>query len=230
MIQTKVFAILQPIGSGDSQGAQLFPAHRFAAAAAKALSLIAGVSLVSLFSAANSQAQTLRGSCDDAAELAVLPSPLAPWKGAPLRVMFAAEKPLEGELSLIGARRQGRRQVDAALRRTALLLDRRSGAAGRGQVAGEARALERAGRVQHDHAHDHRAGRQAGSASRSHRAASGRCATNGTARPRTCIRRGSRSCSTRRSTPRCRGRRCMSGCAISRATSCTIIWVSTKTR
>ncbi|MGE0037110.1 MAG: hypothetical protein AB7S93_15840 [Xanthobacteraceae bacterium] len=50
----------------------------------------------------DSQAQTLRGSCDDAAELAVLPSPLAPWKGAPLRVMFAAEKPLEGELSLIG--------------------------------------------------------------------------------------------------------------------------------
>ena len=28
-------------------------------------------------------------------------SPLAPWKGAPLRVIFAAEKPLEGELSLI---------------------------------------------------------------------------------------------------------------------------------
>jgi hypothetical protein len=31
----------------------------------------------------------------------VLPSPLAPWKGAPLRVVFAAEKPVEGELSLI---------------------------------------------------------------------------------------------------------------------------------
>jgi hypothetical protein len=30
-----------------------------------------------------------------------LSSPLAPWKGAPLRVIFAAEKPLEGELSLI---------------------------------------------------------------------------------------------------------------------------------
>ena len=35
------------------------------------------------------------------ADLAVLPAPLAPWKGAPLRVVFAAEKPLEGELSLI---------------------------------------------------------------------------------------------------------------------------------
>src|SRR5499427_7519161 len=41
------------------------------------------------------------GLCEDAAELAVLPSPLVPWKGAPLRVVFAAEKPLEGELSLI---------------------------------------------------------------------------------------------------------------------------------
>ena len=39
--------------------------------------------------------------CEDAAEIAVLPSPLAPWKGAPLRVIVAAEKPLEGELSLI---------------------------------------------------------------------------------------------------------------------------------
>ena len=31
----------------------------------------------------------------------MLASPMAPWKGAPLRVVFAAEKPLEGELSLI---------------------------------------------------------------------------------------------------------------------------------
>ena len=30
-----------------------------------------------------------------------LPSPLAPWKGAPLRVMVVAEKPVEGVLSLI---------------------------------------------------------------------------------------------------------------------------------
>jgi hypothetical protein len=32
----------------------------------------------------------------------VLPSPVTPWKGMPLRVIFTAEKPLEGELSLIG--------------------------------------------------------------------------------------------------------------------------------
>jgi len=31
----------------------------------------------------------------------VLASPAAPWKGAPLRVVFAAEKPLDGELSLV---------------------------------------------------------------------------------------------------------------------------------
>ncbi len=31
----------------------------------------------------------------------MLPAPLSPWKGAPLRVLFTADKPLDGELSLI---------------------------------------------------------------------------------------------------------------------------------
>jgi hypothetical protein len=66
-----------------------------------ALLLIAGAFFVFLFSAVESQAQGASGTCEDAAELAVLPSPIAPWKGAPLRVIFAAEKPLAGELSLI---------------------------------------------------------------------------------------------------------------------------------
>jgi hypothetical protein len=78
----------------------LFPARQFAAAAT-ALSLIAGAFFVFLFSAADALAEGAPGSCEDAAELAVLSSPVAPWKGAPLRVVFAAEKPLEGELSLI---------------------------------------------------------------------------------------------------------------------------------
>jgi hypothetical protein len=65
------------------------------------LPLIAGAFLVCLVSSVGSQAQGRTGTCEDAAELAVLPSPIAPWKGAPLRVVFAAEKPLEGELSLI---------------------------------------------------------------------------------------------------------------------------------
>ena len=38
--------------------------------------------------------------CQDAAELAILPVPVAPWKGAAAR-HFAADKPIEGELSLI---------------------------------------------------------------------------------------------------------------------------------
>jgi hypothetical protein len=65
------------------------------------LLLIAGAFFVFLFSAVGAQAQDPSGTCEDAAELAVLPSPVAPWKGAPLLVVFAAEKPLEGELSLI---------------------------------------------------------------------------------------------------------------------------------
>ncbi len=39
--------------------------------------------------------------CGEAADLMVLPSPLAPWKGAPLRVMVVIEKPVDGVLSLI---------------------------------------------------------------------------------------------------------------------------------
>ncbi len=80
----------------------MIPAHRFVAAAAKALSLIAGASAVFLLSIADSHAQGLRGNCEDAPDLAVLPSPVAPWKGAPLRVLFATDKPLNGELSLTG--------------------------------------------------------------------------------------------------------------------------------
>jgi hypothetical protein len=78
----------------------LILARQFAAAVT-ALLLIAGAFVVSLFSSVSAQAQGPRGTCEDAAELAVLPSPMSPWKGAPLRVVFAAEKPLEGELSLI---------------------------------------------------------------------------------------------------------------------------------
>jgi hypothetical protein len=61
--------------------------------------LVAGAFIV--LSGENSRAQAPGSSCEDAAQLVVLPSPLAPWKGAPLRVVFAAEKPLQGELSLV---------------------------------------------------------------------------------------------------------------------------------
>jgi hypothetical protein len=74
--------------------------RQFAAAVTESVP-IAGALFGILFSVADAQAQGASGACQDAAELAVLSSPIAPWKGAALRVVFAAEKPLEGELSLI---------------------------------------------------------------------------------------------------------------------------------
>ncbi len=79
---------------------QLLPARR-RAAPGSVLSLIAGAFFIFDFSVVNSQAQGPFSACEDAAEIAVLSSPVAPWKGAPLRVVFAAEKPLAGELTLI---------------------------------------------------------------------------------------------------------------------------------
>ena len=76
----------------------MFGARRLAATAWLP---IAAVFVVFLFSAAPARAEGSSGTCADAAEVAVLPSPIAPWKGAPLRVLFVAEKPLAGELSLI---------------------------------------------------------------------------------------------------------------------------------
>jgi len=73
----------------------LLLAHRFAQALRPSATL-AGAILALLCSAADSEAKG-PGGCD---EVAVLSSPIAPWKGAPLRVMFAAEEPLEGELLL----------------------------------------------------------------------------------------------------------------------------------
>ena len=78
----------------------MFLARQFAAATTARL-LIAGAFFAFLFSAVDVRAQGSSALCEDAAELAVLPSPIAPWKGAPLRVVVAVEKPLEGELSLI---------------------------------------------------------------------------------------------------------------------------------
>ena len=70
-------------------------------AAVTASLLTAGAFFLSIFSGLEARAQTASGACADAAGIAVLPSPVVPWKGAPLRVIFSAEKPLDGELSLI---------------------------------------------------------------------------------------------------------------------------------
>jgi hypothetical protein len=81
-----------------------FPARRFIPAVT-ALLPIAGACFAflfgALFPAADARAAGLFGSCEDAADIAVLSAPAAPWTGGPLRVIVAAEKPLDGELSLI---------------------------------------------------------------------------------------------------------------------------------
>src|SRR6476661_3877952 len=82
------------------EGAELFLARQFAAAVT-ALFLAAGAFFVFLFTVSDLHAKDPGSSCAGTAEVAVLSSPIAPWKGAPLRVVFAAEEPLEGELSLI---------------------------------------------------------------------------------------------------------------------------------
>jgi len=60
---------------------------------------VAGGFFVLFFSTVESVAAP--DGCANPAEVTVLPSPLAPWSGAPLRVMVVAEKPVEGVLSLI---------------------------------------------------------------------------------------------------------------------------------
>ena len=82
------------------------PTRLFAAAASALILTVSAISLSFLPpGAAHAQgagaAQAIAGPCDDAADFAVLPAPLAPWKGAPLRIVIAAEKPFDGELSLI---------------------------------------------------------------------------------------------------------------------------------
>jgi hypothetical protein len=98
MIQPKR-VVNTPLGEPlAGRGAQYMMTRGFTVAWTASL-LVAGAFVV--LSGENSRAQAPGSSCEDAAQLAVLPSPVAPWKGAPLRVVFAAEKPLRGELSLI---------------------------------------------------------------------------------------------------------------------------------
>ncbi|HXZ46376.1 MAG TPA: hypothetical protein VEH02_06580, partial [Pseudolabrys sp.] len=68
---------------------------------AKASVLLAGAFFALVFPIENSRAKSPPGACENGADLAVLTAPFAPWKGAPLRVIFAAENSSEGELSLI---------------------------------------------------------------------------------------------------------------------------------
>jgi hypothetical protein len=65
------------------------------------LLLSANTLFVLPLSTVDARAETQSGACKVAGQFAALPSPLAPWTGAPLRVMFVLEKPIAGELSLI---------------------------------------------------------------------------------------------------------------------------------
>ncbi|MBV9064330.1 MAG: hypothetical protein JO004_01015 [Methylobacteriaceae bacterium] len=75
-------------------------ARGFAVTATTLLSVGAGF-VASPLSAAESPVPAALATCAEAADLTVLPSPVAPWKGAPLRVMVVAEKPVRGALSLV---------------------------------------------------------------------------------------------------------------------------------
>ena len=65
--------------------------------AAAASLLLAGAFFVDTQTA---QATTTAAGCQDA-DVAVLAAPIAPWKGAPLRVLVAAEQAFDGEFALI---------------------------------------------------------------------------------------------------------------------------------
>jgi hypothetical protein len=79
----------------------MFCGSRFAAAVTAFLLTVGGFFLL-LVSTAESPADAASNACASAAEVTVVPSPQAPWTGAPLRVMVVvAERPVEGVLSLI---------------------------------------------------------------------------------------------------------------------------------
>src|SRR5579862_4252140 len=90
-------------GLSGAKGGHVLPVRRFAHAVTALLLIPAAFLVVLLPFGARAQdlAQASSGGCADTFPIAVLPAPMAPWKGAPLRVMVVAEKPLDGELSLI---------------------------------------------------------------------------------------------------------------------------------
>src|SRR3981189_2695665 len=88
-------------GRDRGKGLPVLSARQLIGAATTALSLVTGAFLLAL-AAGKARAPGSAPACDAAGEIALLPSPWSPWKGAPLRVMLVTEKPLQGELSLTG--------------------------------------------------------------------------------------------------------------------------------
>jgi hypothetical protein len=76
----------------------LFPQGHFYGTA---IALSVGGAFFALVTGMSGARADERAACGDAREIAVLASPLAPWKGAPLRTTFATDDPVDGELSLI---------------------------------------------------------------------------------------------------------------------------------
>ena len=76
----------------------MLPARQFSLAAIACL-LIACTSVALLPPAARAKEPAPSEGCSaEKAGIAVLAAPLSPWRGAPLRVIFAGEEPLDGEL------------------------------------------------------------------------------------------------------------------------------------
>src|SRR6516164_4258468 len=75
--------------------------HSFAVVRSCLVSQLAVVAAALIFATIHSAAAAASATCGEAAEIQVLPSPVAPWNGAPLRVMIIVERPLNGAMSLI---------------------------------------------------------------------------------------------------------------------------------
>ena len=182
--------------------------------------LIAGTLFA--FSAAPTQA---KGACEDA-DIAVLSSPIAPWKGAPLRFVFAAEHPVEGELSLIAPDGSVAAKSRQRFGGPPYFWFAEVASPPRGHGARRSRAEARAATAR---ARSRCAATSPSDQAR-RRALSGPFAIPGIARLKICFLHGSRSFSMRRSMRHRRGLPCTKYCAIDRETSCSIISASAKTR
>ena len=122
-------------------------------AAAMAFLPVAGALLVLTFSMADAAAAPADG-CASPAEVTVLPSPLAPWNGAPLRVMVVSEKPVDGVLSLIAPDGSVAAKSLRSARRAAFFLVRRSRSPRGRHLARDAAARSWVGGLQSDQPRD----------------------------------------------------------------------------
>src|SRR5215467_381553 len=93
MFQPKLSTYCRPI---SREGDSMLRSGRFAAAAASLL--LAGAFF--LVARTDAHAATTGADCEHG-DVAVLAAPFAPWKGAPLRVLVAAEQAFDGQFALI---------------------------------------------------------------------------------------------------------------------------------